>query len=147
VSAHLLFSSLSILATLELYYPSFAQALVQSTKTYYHAEAENLSVTMQPADYIAHVDSRLKQEEQRCDRFFERQSKKEVIEVVQTELVSRISQDVIDKGFDNLVKANDIKSLRTLYRLLTLVKGVDAMRLAWADYIRVFPPLSSLNNQ
>lgn len=100
---------------------------------------------MQPADYIAHVDSRLRQEEQRCDRFFERQSKKEVMEVVQTELISRISEDIIDRGFGSLVKANDIKSLHTLYRLLALIKEFNIVRLAWADYIRVFP-LRSLNN-
>ena len=94
-------------------------------------------MTMATPDYIAHVDSRLRQEEQRCDRFFERQSKKEVMEVVQTDLVSRISQEIVTKGFDGLVKTNDIASLRTLYRLLNLVKETEVMRTAWANYIRV----------
>lgn len=139
VSAHLLLSSLSILSTLDVYYPSFAQELVQSTKEYYSAEAGKLSISMASADYIAHIDSRLRQEEGRCDRFFERQSKKEVMEVVQHELISSISGDLISKGFNSLVKSNDEESLRTLYRLLNLVKEIEVMRTAWSTYIKVIP--------
>ena len=95
---------------------------------------------MQPAKYIAHVDTRLRQEEQLCDHYFERQSKKEVMQVVQNELITQVSQNLVDKGFDDLVKSNDVDSLRILYRLLTLVKEVDVMRFAWSEYIRVFPP-------
>jgi len=91
-------------------------------------------MTMTTPEYIAHADARLRQEEQRCDRFFERQSKKEVMEVVQIDLISRISQEIVTKGFDGLVKSNDIASLRTLYRLLT---ETEVMRTAWAGYIRV----------
>jgi len=123
---------------LDLYYPSFAQNLVQSTQSYYHSEAENLSMTMAPAKYIGHVDSRLRSEEQRCDRFFERQSKREVMEVVQNELITQVAEDIIDKGFDDLVKSDDVDSLRMLYRLLILVKQVDVMRTAWSTYIKVF---------
>src|SRR5208282_1037985 len=139
ISSHLLLSSLSILSTLDIYYPSFAQALVQSTKEYYSKEAETLSITMQPAEYIAHVDTRLRQEDRLCDHYFERQSKKEVMQVVQNELISQVSQNLIDKGFDGLVKSNDVDSLRILYRLLSLVKELEIMRSAWSDYIRVFP--------
>ena len=92
---------------------------------------------MEPAEYIDHVDSRLHQEEQRCNRYFERQSKKEVMQVVQTELISRVSNDLVEKGFDDLVKSNDVSSLRTLYGLLTLVKEVEIMRSAWSDYVKV----------
>ena len=95
-------------------------------------------MTMQPAEYIAHVDSRLRQEEARCDRFFERQSKKEVIEVVRDKLISETAEDVIDRGFNDLVKAKDIQSLRTLYRLLSLVKKVEVIRIAWIKYVKVF---------
>jgi len=94
-------------------------------------------MTLTTPDYIAHVDSRLRQEEQRCDRFFERQSKKEVMEVVQRDLISRTSKELVAKGFEGLVKANDLASLRTLYRLLNLVKETETMRTAWANYIRV----------
>jgi cullin 4 len=139
VSAHLLLSSLSILCTLDLYYPSFAQALVLSTESYYETEAENLSMTMTPADYIAHVDDRLRQEEQRCDRFFERQSKREVMQNVQRQLISQPSEIIVERGFKDLVNADDIQSLGALYRLLALVKEVEIMRSAWTSYIKVLP--------
>jgi cullin-4 len=94
---------------------------------------------MTPANYIAHIDSRLRQEEGRCDRFFERQSKKDVMEVVQQQIISRVSQDLVNKGFDNLVKLDDAESLRTLYRLLNLVKEVEIIRTTWSSYIKVIP--------
>jgi cullin-4 len=137
ISAHLLLSSLSILSTLDLYFPTFAHRLVQSTQEYHHIEADNLSATMSPAEYIAHVDSRLRQEDQRCDRFFERGSKKEIMEVCQYELIGRISEDILKRGFTSLVKNNDTESLRTLYRLLNLVEDIEIMRVAWANYVKV----------
>jgi hypothetical protein len=139
ISAGLLLSSLQILSTLDLYHPTFEQDLVQSTQSYYHSEAEKLSMTMTPPEYIAHVYGRLRIEEQRCDRYFERPSKKEVMEVVQQELISRVCENIIEKGFNDLVKSNDIDSLQTLYRLLSLVHETEIMRTAWAEYIKVVP--------
>ena len=96
---------------------------------------------MEPSEYISHVDTRLQEEEQLCDHYFERQSKKEVMQVVQNELISQVSENLIDKGFDDLIKSNDVDSLRTLYRLLTLVKETEVMRSAWSEYIKVLSPL------
>lgn len=93
---------------------------------------------MQPAEYIAHVDTRLRQEQQLCDHYFERQSKIEVMQVVQNELIAHAAQNIVDDGFDELVKSNDVDSLQILYRLLILVKNVELIRSAWAEYIRVF---------
>ena len=142
IAAGLLLSSLQILSTLDLYHPTFEQDLVQYTQSYYHAEAEKLSLTLTPAEYIAHVYRRLRMEEQRCDRYFERPSKKEVMEVVQQELITRVCENIIEKGFNDLVKSNDIESLQTLYRLLSLVLETEVMRTAWAEYIKVVPPKS-----
>jgi cullin 4 len=97
---------------------------------------------MSPAEYIAHVDSRLRQEDQRCDRFFERGSKKEIMTVVQYELIGRISEEILKKGFTSLVKENDTDSLRTLYQLLNLVDDIEIMRVAWANYVKVSLPIS-----
>lgn len=60
------------------------------------------------------------------------------MEVVQNELITQVAEDIIDKGFDDLVKSDDVDSLRMLYRLLILVKQVDVMRTAWSTYIKVF---------
>jgi hypothetical protein len=144
ISAHLVISSLSILSSLGLYNPSFAQPLVQSTEIYYGSESERLSRTLQPAEYIAHVKDRLEQEDQRCTRFFERQSKKEVMDVMHIQLIEKIQGDIIERGFNVLVKDNDIKSLETLYHLHKLVdktplKSVDILRSAWGKYIKVYP--------
>jgi transcriptional regulator of heat shock response len=137
VSPHLVISTLAILTTLDIYYPTFADKLVQSTQSYYAKEAETLINSMQPAEYIVHVDARLQQEATRCDRFFERQSKKEVLTVVNQELIANVSERIIVQGFNNLVKEHDVESLRTLYRLLSLVNQVDIIHTAWSDYIKV----------
>jgi len=140
-------STLSILTTLDVYYPTFADQLVQSTQSYYAKEAETLSSSMQPAEYIVHVDARLQQESTRCERFFERQSKKEVMIVVQEELVANVSETIVAGAFNNLVKENDTESLRTLYRLLSVVNQVDIMHSAWSDYIKVCIPMDATDGQ
>ena len=132
----MLFSSLSVLSTLDLYYPAFAQALVESTQSYYHAEAQRLSGTLPPAEYIIHADSRIRLEDERCARFFERQSLTEVLEVVRDELITNVSQDIVDRGFHNLVQTNNLKCLCVLYSLLKTVKQVDIIRTAWSNYIK-----------
>jgi hypothetical protein len=92
---------------------------------------------MKPEEYIAHVQSRLQSEEQRCGRFFERQSKKEVMEVIQAQLINPLIADIVVQSFNDLVKANDLESLAILYRLLSLVKKLEVLRNVWAHYIKV----------
>jgi cullin-4 len=87
---------------------------------------------MKPAEYVSHVQTRLQQESMRCERFFERQLTTDVMHVTQTELISR---DMV-QGFNELVKGNEIKSLRTMYSLLSLVNERDALRAAWGQYIK-----------
>jgi len=130
-------SSLWILTTLDLYDPHFNKALVNATEDYYNAEVEQLSHTMEPAQYIQHLDTRVQQEEQRCDRFFETRSKKTVMTVVKECLIARDAEGLINRSFTDLVKANDIESLTTLYRLLKLVNKIEPMRTKWAKYIKV----------
>ena len=60
--------------------------------------------------------------------------------VVQEELIANVSETIIARAFNNLVKENDTESLRTLYRLLSLVTQVDIMHSAWSDYIKVHIP-------
>jgi cullin-4 len=100
-------------------------------------ESEQLSTTLKPSEYVAHVKDRLEQESLRCSRFFERQSNKEVMEVMHLELISKIAKDIVDRGFTELVKDNDVQSLKTMYYLLDLVKKSDLLRTAWAQYIKV----------
>ena len=57
--------------------------------------------------------------------------------VVQEELIANVSETIVSGAFNNLVKENDTESLRTLYRLLSLVNQVDIMHSAWSDYIKV----------
>jgi hypothetical protein len=145
ISAGLLISALQILSTLGIYKGWFEVDLVESTQAYYHSEAEKLSLNMLPSEYIAHVDERLILERKRCIRFFERESEKEVMEVVQQELIADLHEHIIETGFNDLLKTNDIDSLKTLYHLLTLVKKTEVMRTAWAEYIKVHPLLNPTN--
>jgi Cullin family len=114
---------------------------VQSTESYYHAESEQLSTTLKPSEYVAHVKERLELEALRCSRFFERQSNKEVMEVMHLELISKIAKEIVDRGFAELVNDNDVQSLRTMYYLLDLVKKSELLRTAWAQYIKVYTPI------
>lgn len=92
---------------------------------------------MSPSQYVSHVDLRLRQEEQRCDRFFERQSKREVMEIAQRKLIAEQAGVIVERGFKDMAKGNEVENLRTLYRLLALVKNLDVLRIAWTDYIKV----------
>lgn len=139
ISAGLLVSALGILSTLDIYRSEFEKELVRSTQAYYHSEAAKLSLTMKPAEYIAHVIERLNLERTRCVRYFERESEKEVMEVVQLELIADLHKHIIGSGFNDLVKTNDVDSLKALYHLLTLVKQTEVLRTAWAEYIKVYP--------
>jgi cullin 4 len=95
---------------------------------------------MAPSEYIAHIDTRLHQEDARCDRFFERQSKKEVMEIVQRQLITETADFLIEKGFRTMANENETSSIRTLYKLLNLVNDLNLLRTAWVDYIKVSTP-------
>ena len=89
---------------------------------------------MSLANFVAHTDLRMKQEEERCKRYGF--SRDDVMNGVQ-ELIVKIYVDLLDSGFKELVEKNDIDSLRTLHRFMTITGEQNCMAKYWADYIRV----------
>lgn len=83
---------------------------------------------MEVADYLAHVDERLAQEEQRVTHYLETSTRRHLLNAAENALIAAHAENIVQKGFDKLVEQGRV-SVRYL-------SGLSAKPL----YSHHFPP-------
>lgn len=137
VDRTLLKSLLRMLTDLQIYSKAFEQKFLQSTERLYAAEGQKLMQELEVSDYLAHVEKRLMEENERVIHYLDSNTKPQLIHVVQKQLLSEHVTNILQKGLDQLLNENRIHDLTLLYQLLTLVKtGLSELCKAFNDYIK-----------
>lgn len=137
VDRTLLKSLLRMLTDLQIYSKAFEQKFLQSTERLYAAEGQKLMQELDVADYLAHVEKRLIEENERVIHYLDSNTKPQLIHVVQKQLLSEHVTNILQKGLDQLLNENRIHDLTLLYQLLTLVKnGLSELCESFNDYIK-----------
>ncbi|KAI9090838.1 cullin [Phlyctochytrium arcticum] len=147
VNRVLIRSLLRMFSELSIYASAFDTALRTSTEQYYSAESQALldgwstggSGGAIVARYIDHVESRLRQEVERCaptSGYVDPSSKKGLIAVVEKVLLKDHIKPILERGWHALVDEARISDLKKLYALFARVNALDDLRKAFAAYIR-----------
>lgn len=64
---------------------------------------------MEAADYLAHAEERLVQEEQRLAQYLEQSTRRPLLTAVENALISAHAEAILQKGFNKLVKEGRIQ--------------------------------------
>lgn len=123
VDRTLLKSLLRMLSDLQIYSKAFEQKFLQSTDRLYASEGQKLMQEMEVPDYLAHVEKRLMEENDRVIHYLDFNTKPQLIHTVQKQLLSEHVSNILQKGLEQLLNENRIQDLTLLYQLLTLVKN------------------------
>lgn len=84
---------------LSLYHDVFEEPLLQRTQLFYRSEGERLVHSLDMADYLQHVDQRLKEEGvERINAYIDPSSKPKLIKLVEAELLERHVDTILEKG-------------------------------------------------
>ncbi|XP_018566632.1 cullin-4A isoform X1 [Anoplophora glabripennis] len=137
VDRTLLKSLLRMLTDLQIYDKAFEQKFLQSTERLYAAEGQRLMQELEVPDYLAHVDKRINEENERVLHYLDSGTKYQLIHTVEKQLLSEHVTNILQKGLDQLLSENRISDLTLLYQLLSRVKnGLTELCTAFNGFIK-----------
>lgn len=135
VDRQLLAGLVRMLGDLGLYSSAFSPLLLQETGAFYQAEGLRLMEASDVPHYLAHCESRLQQEQERCLHYLEPSSRRPLLQAVEQQLLAAHTPQILSKGFKPLMSAQRVQDLARMYSLLSRVGGTDALRDEWRQYI------------
>ncbi|XP_043477502.1 cullin-4A isoform X2 [Leptopilina heterotoma] len=137
VDRTLLKSLLRMLSDLQIYQDAFETKFLQATERLYAAEGQRLMTEHDVPEYLAHVDKRLQEENERLLHYLDTSTKWSLIHTVEKQLLSEHISSILQKGLSGLLDENRIHDLSLLYNLYSRIKnGLVELCLNFNSYIK-----------
>mmetsp|Transcript_45216 Transcript_45216/g.98348 ORF Transcript_45216/g.98348 Transcript_45216/m.98348 type:complete len:737 (+) Transcript_45216:130-2340(+) len=136
VERSLLHEVLRMLHDLGMYAAQFERHFLEATSNFYTAEAASKLQSIDVPAYLAHVKTRLLQEEQRVEHYLVSSTRKPLLHEVRQTLLAAHIDVILEKGFTQLIEATRLAELTTLYSLLAMVDALPKLRVCFAEYIK-----------
>ncbi|XP_033220142.1 cullin-4A isoform X2 [Belonocnema kinseyi] len=137
VDRTLLKSLLRMLSDLQIYQDAFETKFLQATERLYAAEGQRLMTEHDVPEYLAHVDKRLQEENERLLHYLDTSTKFSLIHTVEKQLLSEHVSSILQKGLSGLLDENRIHDLSLLYNLYSRIKnGLVELCLNFNSYIK-----------
>ena len=127
---------LRVFSTLGIYRSVFEEVFLEKSKLFYAADGVRRMSEMTVADYLAHAQKRLSEEDERVMTYLDSSTRLPLMRLLETHLLKKHVESLLDKGFDDLVDKNRVEDLLLMHNLFNRVDGVDAERDAFSKYIR-----------
>lgn len=109
-----------------------------ATERLYADEGQRLISEQEVSVYLAHVDKRLTEENERLNYYLDSCTKPSLIHCVEKQLLSEHLQTILQKGVDTLLDENRLPELTLLYNLLARIKnGLPELCINVNAYIKV----------
>ncbi|XP_045538254.1 cullin-4A [Papilio machaon] len=137
VDISLLKSLLRMLSDLQIYQDAFEHKFLQATERLYAAEGQRLMRELSVAQYLAHVEKRLKEENERLLHYLDPSTKWQLIHTIERQLLSEHLSGILTKGLEALMDGPRLSDLTTLYNLFSKVKdGLNELCNHFNAYIK-----------
>lgn len=139
VDRALLKSLLRMLTDLQIYQKAFEEKFLIATERLYAAEGMRLMQELEVPEYLAHVDKRLVEENERILHYLDSSTKPRLIHTIEKQLLTEHITNILQKGLDGLLEQNRLFDLSLLYALFGRVKsGHTELCVAFNAYIKKF---------
>ncbi|KAJ8736055.1 hypothetical protein PYW08_006711 [Mythimna loreyi] len=137
VDISLLKSLLRMLSDLQIYQDAFEHKFLQATERLYAAEGQRLMRELAVPQYLAHVEKRLKEENERLLHYLDPSTKWQLIHTIERQLLSEHLAGILGKGLEALMDGPRLADLTTLYALFSRVKdGLSELCNHFNAYIK-----------
>ncbi|KAG8229663.1 hypothetical protein J437_LFUL008596 [Ladona fulva] len=137
VDRTLLKSLLRMLSDLQIYREAFETKFLAATERLYAAEGQTMMQETDVPEYLAHVDARLAEENERLLHYLDPTTKWPLVHTVERQLLSEHLSSILQKGLDSLLEGNRIHDLSLMYSLFARVKnGLSELCLNFNAYIK-----------
>jgi len=137
VDRSLLKSLLRMLSDLGIYQEAFETKFLLSTDRMYSAEGQRLMQEREVPMYLAHVEKRLHEENERLLHYLDHSTKRTLIPTVEKQLIGEHLIQILQKGLDPLIEENRIHDLHLAYSLLCRVKnGTQELCTCFCTFVK-----------
>lgn len=137
VNRQLLKNLLRMLTDLQIYQLIFEKRFLEATERLYSAEGQRLMQERDVPEYLAHVDKRLNEENERLLFYLDSSTKKPLVTTVEKQLLEQHLQQILQKGLDQLLNENRIADLTLMYQLFSRVKdGLKELVVHFSTFIK-----------
>ncbi|XP_050669616.1 cullin-4A isoform X1 [Leptidea sinapis] len=137
VDISLLKSLLRMLSDLQIYQDAFEHKFLQATERLYAAEGQRLMRELPVPEYLAQVEKRVREENERLLHYLDPCTKWQLIHCVERQLLSEHLTGILGKGLESLMDGPRLSDLTTLYNLFSRVKdGLNELCKHFNAYIK-----------
>ncbi|KAF8724913.1 hypothetical protein AX14_008477 [Amanita brunnescens Koide BX004] len=121
---------------LDVYNDYFETAFVEATRTYYKHESEAFLSGHSISDYLRKAEERLREEEDRVDRYLHSQSRKILTSTCEQVLI-QVHSELIQDSFQSLLDYDKETDLQRVYELLSRIpRGLEPLRLKFGEHVK-----------
>ncbi|KAI0036500.1 Cullin-domain-containing protein [Vararia minispora EC-137] len=123
-------------ASLEIYKAHFETPFLDATEKYYKQESEAFLAENSVSDYLKKAEERLREEEDRVERYLHTTTRKLLIQKCEHVLIREHSELMWD-SFQNLLDFDKDEDLQRMYALLARIpEGLEPLRKRFEDHVK-----------
>lgn len=123
-------------ACLKVYEDHFQAPFIEATEMFYKHESETYIASHSVPDYLKKAEERLKEEEDRVDRYLNTQTRKPLISKCEAVLIREHAQLMWD-NFQNLLDYDKDEDLQRMYALLSRIpEGLEPLRKKFEEHVK-----------
>jgi cullin 1 len=123
-------------ASLDVYKEHFENAFIEATEKYYKQESESFLAESSVSDYLKKAEERLREEEDRVERYLNTQTRKALVSKCEHVLI-REHSELMWESFQNLLDYDKDEDLQRMYALLARIpEGLEPLRKKFEEHVK-----------
>lgn len=120
----------------EVYRQHFEEPFVEATEKFYRQESEAFLVENSVADYLKKAEERLREEEDRVERYLNTNTRKILISKCEHVLI-REHSELMQENFQELLDYDKDEDLQRMYALLARIpEGLEPLRKRFEEHVK-----------
>ncbi|CAK4243326.1 unnamed protein product [Aphanomyces euteiches] len=122
---------------LHMYTKHVERPFLAASEVFYTQEGQLLIESASVGSFLLHVEKRLAEENARLASVMDGNvvTKKAILQVVETQLLSPHVSILLERGFDELASAKRLDDLHRMFELFARVQQLPLLRTSWSKYI------------
>ncbi|KAG1906467.1 Cullin-domain-containing protein [Suillus fuscotomentosus] len=123
-------------ASLDVYREHLETPFLDATEKYYEQESEAFLAESSVSDYLKKAEERLKEEEDRVDRYLNTDTRKQLVSKCEHVLIRQHS-DLMWESFQSLLDFDKDEDLQRMYALLSRIpEGLEPLRKKFEEHVK-----------
>jgi hypothetical protein len=138
IDSHLLHRIIRLTLTLNIYKNKFEIPFLNESRWYFQQEGQAMmcSLSLDPSEYLAHVEARLTQANQMIIKYLTETTRGPLVTLIEENLLRPHLGNLIKKGSQQMFLQCNAIDLKRLYLMCKRIQMMRLLRDSWMEYLR-----------